>query len=195
MLRAQRKKLFAVVTGFLLNLNTTLSSSLPSGAIDSLDAAFHVSSPQQTTLPVAVFLIGYIFGPIIFGPISESFGRRVCFLASFALFTLFTMACALAPDWPALLVFRFFVGVGASAPQAVLGGMYSDIYPNLLHRGRAVMILGLISNVGPLVGPVIAGFSSTQNWRWMFWISLMMAGASWPFLLWLPGRGLENLIF
>ncbi|MCJ1461295.1 hypothetical protein MMC28_011677 [Mycoblastus sanguinarius] len=183
---SSRKKVFAVVTGLLLNFNTTLSSSLPSGAIDSLNAAFEVNSKRQASLPVAVFLIGYIFGPLVFGPISQSYGRRTCFLSSFALYTLFTMACALAPTWPALLVFRFLVGAGASAPQAVLGGMFSDLYPDLRPRGTAVMILGLTSNIGPLVGPIIAGFSSTSEWRWMFWISLIMAGANWPLLLVLP---------
>ena len=177
-----------MATGLVLNFNTTLSSSLPSGAIDSLNKAFCISSHQQVSLPVAVFLIGYIFGPVVFSPLSESFGRRVCFISSFALYTLFTLACAFAPNWPALLIFRFLVGVGASAPQAVLGGMYADLYPDLLHRGRAVMILGLMSNLGPLIGPVIAGYTSTTNWRWMFWIALIMAGATWPLLLLLPGN-------
>ena len=177
-----------MVTGLLLNFNTTLSSSLPSGAIDSLNTAFHVNANRQGTLPVAVFLIGYIFGPLVFGPLSESYGRRVCFLSSFGLYTIFTMACALARTWPALLVFRFLVGVGASAPQAVLGGLFSDLYPDLRPRGTAVMILGFTSNVGPLIGPIIAGFSSTNEWRRMFWISLIMAGANWPLILVLPGR-------
>ena len=193
---SQGKKLFAVITGLLLNLTTTLSSSMPSGAIDSLDQAFDITSNQQATLPVAIFLVGYIFGPMAFGPMSESLGRRVCFISAFIIFTLFTLACALTTNWPALLVFRFFVGAGASASQAVLGGMYSDLYPNLVHRGRAVMILGLTSNIGPLVGPIIAGYTSNSNWRWMFWISLVMAGAMWPLLILLPGLpAKESVLF
>ena len=62
----QARKVLAVVTGLLLNFNVTASSSLPSGAIDSLNAIFNVSNQQQTSLPVAVFLIGYVTGPIIF---------------------------------------------------------------------------------------------------------------------------------
>ena len=172
----------------MLNWNVTVSSSLPSGAINSINAAFNVTDQRQTALPVAVFLIGYVFGPILFSPISEHFGRKMCFVLSFAIYTAFTLACALAPNWPALLLFRTFVGIGTAAPQTVIGAMYADVYPNLQHRGRAVTALGLTSNVGPLVGPIIAGFSSTTNWRWMFWISLMMAGISWPMLIMLPGK-------
>lgn len=103
------------------------------------------------------------------------------------MYTLFTMACALAPNWPALLVFRFLCGFGASAPQTVLGGMFADIYPDLLYRGKAVMLMALSSTIGPLVGPVIAGYTSVHDWKWMFWAALILAGVNWPFLLLLPG--------
>lgn len=165
-----------------------MSSSLPSGAVSALNKAFNVRSQQQSTLPVAVFLVGYIFGPILFGPISESYGRKACFISSFGIYTIFTVACPLTSSWPAFLLFRLLVGSGASVPQAVLGGVFSDIYPNLLHRGRAVMILGLTSNIGPLSGPVIAGYISTVGWRWMFWINSIMAGLLWPLLIALPGQ-------
>lgn len=79
------------------------------------------------------------------------------------------------------------MGVGASAPQTVLSGMYSDIFPDLLQRGKAIMILGLTSNVGPLIGPIVAGYVSPFGWRWTFWVPLMMAGINWPFLLILNG--------
>ena len=164
-----------------------MSSSLPSGAISTLNDAFHVSSNQQSTLPVALFLVGYIIGPILFGPMSESYGRKLCFVTSFGLYTVFTMACALTKSWPLFLLFRFFVGTGASAPQAVLGGMYSDLYPDLVPRGRVVMILGLTSNIGPLIGPIIAGYAAISKWQWMFWINLILCGAIWPLLLCLPG--------
>ncbi|KAL8944291.1 MAG: hypothetical protein Q9211_000649 [Gyalolechia sp. 1 TL-2023] len=181
------KKLYVVITGLVLNFNTTLSSSLPSGSIDSLNEAFHVTQRQQEALPVAIFLVGYVVGPLLFGPISEHFGRKAGLVLAFGLYTLSTLACCVAPTWPSLLFFRFLVGCGASAPQTVTGGMYSDIYPNLLYRGRAVTMLGLTSNVGPLVGPVVAGFSSTRDWRWMFWITLVMAVVAWPLLLLMPG--------
>ena len=184
----QSRKLFVVGTGIFLTFNATLGSSLPSGGTDALAEHFSITDPQQISLPVAVFLVGYIFGPIVFGPLSESSGRWICLVSSFAIYTIFTMACALAPNWPALLFFRFLCGVGASAPQTVLGGVFADIYPNLRHRGRAVTLLALISTVGPLIGPVIAGYTSVQGWQWMFWIALILAALNWPFLWMLPGE-------
>ena len=179
----------------LLVFNTTLGSSLPSGATDILQKAFDVPNQQQLTLPVAVFLIGYIFGPIIFGPLSESYGRKVVLLSSFLIYTLFTLACALAPNWVALLIFRFLVGVGAAAPPTVLGGMIADVYPGTTNRGRAVMLLALMTNLGPLTGPIISGFVSVKGWTWMFWASLILTSTIWPFLILLPGRRNSIYVF
>ncbi|KAI0014724.1 major facilitator superfamily protein [Xylariomycetidae sp. FL0641] len=180
------RKLFISATVILLNFNVTLGSSLPSGAGDVLDKHFGVTSELQKPLPVAVFLVGYIFGPIIFAPLSESWGRRPVFLTSFAIYTAFTLGCAFAPNWPSFLFFRFMLGCGAAAPQTVSGGLFCDIYPDLKPRGLAVTMLGLTSNVGPLVGPIISGFTSARSWRWQFWAAAILAGANWPMLLFMP---------
>ncbi|KAF2839590.1 MFS general substrate transporter [Patellaria atrata CBS 101060] len=169
-----------------MNFNVTLGSSLPSGAGESLDRAFGVTSKFQKPLPVAVFLVGYIFGPIVFAPLSESWGRRPVFLSSFTIYTAFTFGCAFAPNWSTFLFFRFMLGCAAAAPQTVSGGLFSDIYPELGPRGLAVTVLGLTSNVGPLVGPIVSGFTASKGWKWQFWVALILAGANWPLLLMMP---------
>lgn len=54
------------------------------------------------------------------------------------MFTIWTLACALAPNWPALLVFRFLCGAFASSPIAVVAGIIADVYGDPLDRGRAM---------------------------------------------------------
>lgn len=110
------------------------------------------------------------------------------FLVSFTIHTGFTLACALAPNWPCFLFFRFMLGCAAAAPQTVSGGLFCDIYQDLGPRGMAVTMLGLTSNVGPLIGPIVSGFSSAteETWRWQFWIALILAVLNWPMLLMMP---------
>ncbi|KAI9168068.1 Major facilitator superfamily multidrug transporter mdrA [Paramyrothecium foliicola] len=180
------RKIFICATVILLNFNVTLGSSLPSGAGPTLNAHFGVTSELQKPLPVAIFLVGYIFGPIIFAPLSESIGRRIVFLVSFGIYTIFTIACAFAPNWASFLFFRFMLGCGAAAPQTVSGGLFCDLYPDLRPRGMAVTMLGLTSNVGPLIGPIISGFTATRGWQWQFWVALILAGVNWPMLLMMP---------
>lgn len=78
------------------------------------------------------------------------------------------------------------MGCGAAAPQTVSGGLFCDLYPDLGPRGMAMTFLGLTSNVGPLVGPILSGFTSTKVWQWQFWCALILAGINWPLLLVMP---------
>ena len=70
-------------------------------------------------------------------------------LSSFVVFTLFTMACALAPNWPTLLVFRLICGINASSAIAVVGGLYADVFGDTVIRGRAMAIFMAVSQNTP----------------------------------------------
>ncbi|KAK5202026.1 hypothetical protein LTR16_000667 [Cryomyces antarcticus] len=96
------------------------------------------------------------------------------------------MACALAPNFAALIIFRFIVGVSASCPVAVVGGIYADVYKNPVTRGRAMAIFMAATTFGPLMGPIISGFIAPVSWRWTFWVALIVAGVSWVPLLLMP---------
>lgn len=87
-----------------------------------------------------MYLIGYVLGPVLFGPLSETYGRKPIMISTFFLFTAFTMACALSPNFPALLIFRLLTGVNASSPISVTGGVYADIYNDPVTRGRAMAV-------------------------------------------------------
>lgn len=128
-------------------VNSTLNSSLPSRAANYIAADFGISSEQQKTLLVSVFLIGYIFGPIVFAPVSEVYGRKWVMLVPFIFFTAFSIGCALATNWIALLIFRFIVGVTAAASITVVNGIIADIFPTPLHRGRAITLTMVVSSV------------------------------------------------
>lgn len=151
--------------------------------VRSLASPWSVLPPQRLSHWLTSCLV---FGPIIFAPMSESWGRRPVFLVSFTIYTAFTLGCALSPNWPAFLFFRFMLGCGAAVPQTVSGGLFCDIYADLRSRGMAVAMLGLTSNVGPLIGPIISGFTSTTVWQWQFWCALVLACVNWVMLLFLP---------
>ena len=121
-------------------MNSTLGSSLPSGAISFIASEFRVTNEQQLVLPISLFLVGYVTGPVCFGPLSETYGRRIVIVWSFMAFTIFTMACAVAPNWPAFLIFRLFSGFMASSAIAVVGGLYADVFGNPVTRGRAMAV-------------------------------------------------------
>jgi len=85
-------------------------------------------------------------GPIVWAPLSEQFGRRWLVVGTFVMFCTWTLACALAPNWPAFLIFRLLVGVFASAPIALVAGIMADIYGEYRTRGRAMASFFAVSS-------------------------------------------------
>ncbi|KAF7522023.1 hypothetical protein G7054_g12274 [Neopestalotiopsis clavispora] len=182
----QSKKAPLVVSIMVLVVNSTMGSSLPSMAIPFIMDEWHITESEKKVLPISTYLIGYVFGPIIWGPLSEHFGRRNLTLVTFGVFTIFTMACALSPNWSALLVFRFFTGAVASSPIAIVAGQLADLYNDPVTRGRAFawFMAYKMTVFGPLLAPIISGFCSTSiGWRWTFWVGLIYAGFSFCIVL------------
>lgn len=127
-------------------MNSTLGSSLPSGAAAYVAKEFEITSKEQLVLPISLFLVGYVFGPIICGPLSESYGRKIIMVVGFMGFIIFTLACAVCKTYVSLLIFRFFVGVTASAPIAIVGGLFADIYDDPRARGRVMSYFMTVSS-------------------------------------------------
>ena len=140
----------------LLVLNSTFASSAPSGII--VDMMKYFAFRQEIgILTVSLFVAGYCVGPLFWGPLSESYGRRPVFLVSFFFYTCFQVGCALSKNTGSILVFRFISGCFASAPLTNTGGLISDIWdPD--HRGQALSLFALAPFAGPSVGPIVSGF-------------------------------------
>ncbi|KAF2641915.1 MFS general substrate transporter [Massarina eburnea CBS 473.64] len=181
-----RKKSFIVFVGIIAILNSTFDSSLPSGAIDFIVSDFGVTDRVQHALPISIYLIGYILGPLLFSPLSEIYGRRIIMVPSFALFTLFTLACALSPNWEAFLVFRLICGINASSSIAITSGIYADIFQDSVVRGRAIAFYIAATSFGPQLAPLVSGALSPINWRWTFWVGFIILGVSFIPVLFLP---------
>lgn len=129
------------------------------------------------TLGVALFVLGFVFGPIIFGPMSEVLGRKPPLFFGFALFALFQVPVALAQNIETVCVGRFLGGFFAAAPLAVVGGALADLW-DPIPRAYAICVFATGGFAGPVAGPIAGGFitESHLGWRWTSWITLIMAG-------------------
>ncbi|KAI0182605.1 major facilitator superfamily domain-containing protein [Xylaria flabelliformis] len=109
------------------------------------------------TLPTALFVLGFGFGPLYLAPLSEIYGRRIIFLVCFALFTILNAACAVAPNMASLSVFRFLCGMAGSAGPSIGGGTMGDMFePG--KRGKAQSVYTFGPTGGSAIGGVIGGF-------------------------------------
>ena len=82
-------------------------------------------SDEASYLVTTLFLVGYMVGPIIWGPGSELMGRRPVFWVAMTSYTLFHLGQTLAANFGTFLVTRFLAGLFASAPLTNCGGALS----------------------------------------------------------------------
>ncbi|KAG9191578.1 hypothetical protein G6011_10312 [Alternaria panax] len=174
------KKIYALFVAIMSVMNSTMTSSLAAGATVPISRHFSQSDEYKLILPTSMYLVGYACGPMLWGPLSESYGRKGTVVISFAVFTVFSIASALAPNFAALVTFRLLVGVGGSCAISVVGGICADIYHNPKYRGRSMAIFMAATTFGPILGPLVSGYIAVVSWSWAFWIGAIFATATWP---------------
>ncbi|KAG7450645.1 MFS general substrate transporter [Guyanagaster necrorhizus] len=171
------------ILGGVLLLNATFASSAPSGIVEQVIEEFGLST-EVATLMISLFVAGYCVGPIIWGPLSEEFGRRPIFIVAFIVYVCFQIGMALAKNTASLLVFRFIGGTFAACPLTNSGAIISDIW-DARTRGKALAIFTVAPFAGPALGPTVAGYISVAgvSWRWVFWVLTIFAGICWILII------------
>lgn len=85
-------------------------------------------SQVTETMAVGMFLVGFGFGALFAGPVSEVLGRSITYLVTMASVCIWLMASALAPSIGPQIVFRFLAGFSGATPLVCAGGSLSDMY-------------------------------------------------------------------
>ncbi|KZP10514.1 MFS general substrate transporter [Athelia psychrophila] len=137
-------------------------------------------SEELGTLTISLFVAGYCVGPLLWGPLSEVYGRRPVFIFAFLVYTIFQVAAAVSTSTAQMLVFRFLGGTFAAAPLTNSGALIADIW-DARTRGKALAMFTLAPFAGPALGPTVAGFIAVSgaSWRWVFWVLTIFAGVCW----------------
>jgi MFS family permease len=76
---------------------------------------------EVATLTIALFVAGYCVGPLLWGPLSEQYGRKPVLVGTFIAYTAFQLGCALSKNTASILVFRFLGGCFAASPLILSG--------------------------------------------------------------------------
>ena len=174
--RKIRATLIVSLIAFLVGAIAPIDSSvLPQAAKD-----FGVSDVVES-LAQAVFLIGFGVGALVVGPFSEVLGRNFSYMVPLALFCIWVMASALAPNIGAQVVFRFLAGFCGATPLVCAGGSLSDLYTPL-EKTYMFPLFAIGGFGGPALGPVLSAWVPESpylhTWRWSEWIALLFSGVT-----------------
>ncbi|KAL9616078.1 MAG: hypothetical protein Q9160_009013 [Pyrenula sp. 1 TL-2023] len=154
-----------------------LASSIDSVVQQQAKMTFGVSEVAES-LATGLYLVGFGFGSFTSGPVSEAVGRNPVYIGTMALYMIFIMASALAPNIGAQLTFRLLAGYFAATPLTTAGGSISDLF-HAVERTYAFPIFAYAAFAGPVLGPVVGGWigqTGVLSWRWTEWITLIWSG-------------------
>ncbi|KAJ6574555.1 MFS polyamine transporter [Mycena capillaripes] len=176
------KKWIITFTVIIMTVNVTLASSAPGTAGRAMQADFGFPT-EVSYLITSMFLLGYVIGPLFWGPGSELFGRRPIFIFTMGMYTILNLGQSLAKNIETVLVTRFLSGFFAVAPLVNAGGLVADIW-SVENRGLAMSLFAAGLFLGPVMGPIVAGYivESSLSWRWVFWVMMMFAGVCFIFM-------------
>jgi DHA1 family bicyclomycin/chloramphenicol resistance-like MFS transporter len=138
--------------------------SLPSIGVDlHADAA-------QVQLTLATFMFGMGIGQLIYGPLSDRYGRRKPLMWGIALYTSSSLGCALSPRVEALIALRFLQAIGGAAGPVVARAVVRDLFsgPEI---ARVLSIMTLVMGAAPILAPLLGGaVLAAAGWRANFYV-------------------------
>jgi DHA1 family bicyclomycin/chloramphenicol resistance-like MFS transporter len=173
----------ALLTSMVMLGQMSISLYIPS--LPSMGVAL-AAPADQVKLTMTFYLAAFAVAQLVWGPMSDRFGRRPVLFAGIAVYLAGTLACALAPGIGALIAGRALQGIGACVGATVSRAVTRDRYDRA-EAARTMAFIGMAMAAGPAIAPVIGGqLQHLFGWRSAF-MALLLFGtivgvATWRFL-------------
>ncbi len=170
----QEKRLgYALVLGSLAALGP-LCTDLYLPALPEMAGDLNTST-ASAQLSLTAGLLGLGFGQLLFGPLSDRYGRMRPLLWSLALLLAASVWCAVAQDINQLIVARLLQGIAGAGGAVLSRAVARDLY-NGHELTRFFALLMLVNGLAPIVAPVLGGaMLNWMNWRGIFGVLALIA--------------------
>lgn len=174
---SSKVKIVYCFTVGLSALSASLGSAMFAAAGPVLEALFHVG-PTVTALGTSLFVFGFASGPVLWGPLTELFGRKPLMIVSSFLYTCFCFAVGTSYTMDAIMICRFFAGFCSGCAFVAAPGVLADVYGPAT-RGIATSAFAMVLFGGPMLAPILSAFivkNPNMGWRWTQYITGIVAG-------------------
>ena len=167
----------------------SIDAMLP--AIPDIGSELSPEDTNQAQLVVAAFLVGLGLGTFFTGPLSDAYGRRRVTVAGSVLFILASFWGVLSGSLEALLLARFFQGLGAAGPRVAAMAIIRDLYSGR-QMAQTISYVVFVFNLVPILAPSLGWLVAYLfGWRAIFVLFAVFSVIS---VIWLLGRQPETLL-
>jgi DHA1 family bicyclomycin/chloramphenicol resistance-like MFS transporter len=151
---------------------------------------------QQPLAVVNLTLIGFFVTYcgflLIYGPLSDRYGRRPPLLIGLVIFIIASLLCAVADNVQHIIFARILQGAGAASASSIAFAICKDLFDGNL-RQRIFLQLGVIVAAAPMIAPIIGGWIiESFSWRWVFVLQAVL-GMTAATGVWLMNESLREL--
>jgi EmrB/QacA subfamily drug resistance transporter len=149
----------------------TLDGSIVNIALPSISQNFGVTLGTIQWV-ITSYLLAIAVLLLVWGKLSDMYGKRNIFAFGFIMFTLGSALCGFSQSLEMLVAARVLQAIGASATMALSQGIVTSVFPPQ-KRGKALGITGTMVALGSLVGPGLGGIlEHIAGWQSIFFINL-----------------------
>ncbi|MGO4622859.1 multidrug effflux MFS transporter [Ensifer sp. 2YAB10] len=135
---------------------------------------------------VSGFVVGFGVGQLIWGALSDRYGRRLPVAAGLVLFIIGSIGCAMSQSVGAIIAWRILQALGACAGVVLARAMVRDLYQGP-RAAQMLSTLIAIMAIAPLLAPIIGGqIDAVAGWRAIFWTLVVVGLATLLALFTLP---------
>ena len=164
---------FIAIAAALMAINA-LAIDIMLPGLQQIGASLGVADENARQYIITAYITGFGLTQLVFGPVSDRFGRRIPLLVGLAIYVAAGFACAFTPNFSVLLLLRFVQGLGAAATRVIAVSIVRDSF-----GGRAMaevmslvfMVFMIVPVLAPGAGQLIMLFS---EWRAIFLLMGLM---------------------
>jgi EmrB/QacA subfamily drug resistance transporter len=167
--------LYVLCVGMLM---IVLDATIVNVALPSIqdDLSF---SQSNLAWVVNAYLIAFGGLLLLAGRLGDLIGQRRVFLIGLAVFTIASLACAVAQSQAMLIGARFVQGVGGALTSAVILGMIVTMFPEQREQAKAIGVYTFVAVAGGSIGLLVGGvLTEAINWHWIFFVNLPIGVAT-----------------
>ncbi|WP_413988708.1 multidrug effflux MFS transporter [Labrys okinawensis] len=186
--RLGRKEFIVLVAGLVAINAFAIDIMLP--GLQQIGASLGEADPNKRQLVIPAYLVGFGVLQLVFGPLSDRFGRRGPLLVGLAIYCLAALCAFFTTNFSALIALRLVQGGGAAASAVIATALVRDVFSG----NQMAKIMSLVFTVlmlSPILAPSLGqGLMTVMDWRGLFGF---MAGLGLIIIAWVWWRLPETL--
>lgn len=144
-------------------------------ALKFIGISIGTTESTDTQLLITMIFLGLGIGPLFFGPISDSLGRKPMVYLGFSIFIVASFICIFATSLEVMIIGRILQGIGLSAPRTISIAMVRDTF-NGDYMARIMSFITVVFLLVPIVAPAIGQIILNHyNWQAIFYVQLIIS--------------------